>query len=71
MPANFENTGRKIDETTRRMEDELRQFIKYLNDDVVPKLRTHGSQILKSAAEQLSRLADSMDEKKKRGEEPK
>jgi hypothetical protein len=71
MPANFENTGRKIDETTRRMEDELRQFIRYLNDDVVPKIRTHGSQILKSAAEQLSRLADSMDDKKKSGEETK
>ena len=71
MPANFQDAGRKIDETTRRMEDELRQFIKYLNDDVVPKIRTHGSQILKSAADQLSRLADSMDDKKKTGEGPK
>jgi len=71
MPANFENTGKKIDETTRRMEDELRHFIKYLNDDVVPKIRTHGTQILKTAAEQLSRLADSMDDKKKSGEGPK
>ena len=68
MPVNFENTGRKIDETTRRMEDELRLFIKYLNDDVVPKIRTHGSSILKSAAEQLSHLADSMGDKKKTGE---
>jgi hypothetical protein len=68
MPANFQDAGRKIDETTRRMEDELRQFIKYLNDDVVPKVRTHGSQVLRSAAEQLSRMADSMDDKKKSGE---
>ena len=68
MPANFQDAGRKIDETTRRMEDELRQFIKYLNDDVVPKVRTHGSQVLRSAAEQLSRMADSMDDKKKNGE---
>jgi hypothetical protein len=68
MPANFQDAGRKIDETTRRMEDELRQFIKYLNDDVVPKIRTHGSQILKSAAEQLSRMADSMDDKKNSSE---
>ena len=68
MPANFQDAGRKIDETTRRMEDELRQFIKYLNDDVVPKVRTHGSQVLRSAAEQLSRMADSMDDKKKSAE---
>ena len=68
MPANFKDAGRKIDETTRRMEDELRQFIKYLNDDVVPKVRTHGSQVLRSAAEQLSRMADSMDDKKKSSE---
>jgi len=68
MPANFQDAGRKIDETTRRMEDELRQFIKYLNDDVVPKVRTHGSQVLRSAAEQLSRMADSMDDKKKSSE---
>jgi len=68
MPANFQDAGRKIDETTRRIEDELRQFIKYLNDDVVPKVRTHGSQVLRSAAEQLSRMADSMDDKKKSSE---
>ena len=71
MPANFQDAGRKIDETTRRMEDELRQFIKYLNDDVVPKIRTHGSQALRSAAQQLSRMADSMDDKKKSSEETK
>lgn len=71
MPANFQDAGRKIDDTTRRMEDELRQFIKYLNDDVVPKVRTHGSQALRSAAQQLARLADSMDDRKKRGEETK
>lgn len=68
MPVNFQDAGRKVDETTRRMEDELRQFIKYLNDDVVPKIRTQGSQALRSAAQQLSRMADSMDDKKKSGE---
>ena len=68
MPVNFQNAGRKVDETTRRMEDELQQFIKYLNEDVVPKIRTQGSQALRTAAQQLGRLADSMDDKKKSGE---
>lgn len=68
MPVNFQDAGRKVDETTRRMEDELQQFIKYLNDDVVPKIRTQGTQALRSAAQQLSRLADSMDDRKKSGE---
>jgi uncharacterized protein involved in exopolysaccharide biosynthesis len=68
MPVNFQDAGRKVDETTRRMEDELQQFIKYLNNDVVPKIRTQGSQALRSAAQQLARLADSMDDRKKSGE---
>ena len=63
MAAKFENTGRKIDDATRRMEEELQRIVKYLNDEVVPKIRVHGSQALRTAAEQLSHLADAMDKK--------
>jgi hypothetical protein len=64
MPANFEEAGRKIGETTRQLEDELQRVVKYLNDEVVPKVRVHGSDALRTAAEQLSRLADRMDARK-------
>ncbi len=62
---NFANAGRKIDEAASQVETELKRIVKHLNDEVVPKIRTHGSQALRVAAEQLSRLADTMDDKKK------
>lgn len=64
MSANFEEAGRKIGETTRQLEDELQRMVKYLNEEVVPKVRVHGSDALRTAAEQLSRLADAMDDRK-------
>ncbi|HEX6467441.1 MAG TPA: hypothetical protein VFZ99_09050 [Terriglobales bacterium] len=64
----FTSAGRKIDEATRRVEEEVKRVVQHLNDEVVPKIRTQGSQALRVAAEQLSRLADKMDDKKKTAE---
>ncbi len=63
--APFENFGRKldqeIDDATRKLEKESDRVIAYLNDEVVPAIRQGSSKALRTAAEQLSRLAEYMD----------
>lgn len=49
-----------------RVERELKQVINYLNDDVVPTVRQDSSRALRNAAEQLTKLADYMDESKRK-----
>jgi hypothetical protein len=39
--------------------------IQHLNDHVVPKIRTEGTQALRSLAEELRRLADKMDDSRR------
>ena len=63
--SGFENFGRKIDETVNkavpRVEEELKNVIAYLNDEVVPRVRENSSKGLRVAAEQLTRLAEHLD----------
>ncbi len=54
--ASFENMG-------RRMDEEIEKLISYINDDVVPSVRSHSTRALRIAAERLSRFADYMDQK--------
>ncbi len=66
MPTNFEDTGRKVDATLRdaaeRIELEIQKAIRYLNDEVVPQVRVHGSRGLREASDQLRKLAEHLDE---------
>ena len=64
MPTS-EETNRKIHQAVERVERELKQVITYLNDEVVPTVRKESSGALRTAAEQLSKLADYMDEAKR------
>jgi hypothetical protein len=63
--APFERVGRKLDaefsEAAQKLERESERVIAYLNNEVVPAIRNHSSKALRSAAEQLSRLAEYMD----------
>jgi len=65
LPTSDE-TNRKIHEAVERVERELKQVIVYLNDEVVPTVRQESSRALRTASEQLSKLADYMDEAKRR-----
>ena len=65
MPTS-EETNRKIHEAVDRVERELKQVIRYLNDEVVPTVRQDSSRALRNAAEQLAKLADYMDESKRK-----
>jgi hypothetical protein len=68
--APFEKFGRKMDEeisdAARKLERESDRMIAYLNDEVVPAIRQGSSRALRTAAEQLSRLAEYM-ERNRRG----
>jgi hypothetical protein len=58
----FESFGRKVDEhvtnAVPRMEEEVRKVISYLNDEVVPDVRSNSSRALRVAAEKLGSLAE-------------
>jgi F0F1-type ATP synthase membrane subunit b/b' len=53
--------NRKVEEAAERMEKETTEFIKYLNDEVVPAVRQHSTKALRVAADKLVRLADDME----------
>lgn len=61
----FENFGRKVDEKVTqarpRIEEEVKKVIAYLNDEVVPGVRQNSSKALRTAAENLARLADHLE----------
>lgn len=68
--SSFEDFGRKLDkeftEASRKLEQESEKVITYLNDEVVPAIRTHSSKALRVAAEKLSWLAEYMDQNRSR-----
>ena len=53
-----------INEATERLEKEIPEFIKYLNDEVVPAMRTHSTRALRVASQKLSEFADYMEQHK-------
>ena len=53
----------RLHEAGSRMEDDLRNIIKYINDEVVPDVRRNGSEALRAAAAELQKLARKMDDR--------
>ncbi len=64
--STFESFGRKVDARVGnigpKVEEEVRRVITYLNDEVVPQVRRNSSTALRTAAEQLSKLAERLEE---------
>jgi hypothetical protein len=56
--------NKSVAEAAERMEKESAEFIKYLNDEVVPAVRQHSTKALRVAAEKLANLADYMDQQR-------
>lgn len=52
----------RLQETAARVEDELRTFATYINDEVVPDVRKHSSEALRTAAAELQKLAQKLDD---------
>jgi hypothetical protein len=61
----FEDFGRKMDAefggAAEKFDREKEKVITYLNNEVVPAIRTHSTKALRVAAEQLSKLAEYME----------
>lgn len=51
-----------INDAAERLEKEIPEFIKYLNDEVVPAVRTHSTKALRVASQKLTEFADYMDQ---------
>jgi hypothetical protein len=54
--------GKTVGETTERIEKEANDFIKYLNDEVVPAVRQHSTKALRVAAQKMQDLANYMEQ---------
>jgi len=50
-----------IGDAAERMEKEIPEFIKYLNEEVVPAVRTHSTKALRVASQKLAEFADYME----------
>jgi hypothetical protein len=54
--------NRTVSETTERLEKEAKEFINYLNNDVVPTVRQQSTKALRIAADKLQQLANYMEQ---------
>jgi hypothetical protein len=54
----------QIREAAARAEEEVGRVLAYINDEVVPDIRRNGSHALRTAAEELQKLAQRMDDRR-------
>lgn len=57
--------SKSINEAAERLEKEIPEFIKYLNDEVVPAVRTHSTKALRVASTKLAEFADYMEQQQR------
>jgi hypothetical protein len=53
-------------EAATHLEEDLRRFSRYVNDEIVPDVRRNGSEALRAAAAELHKLAQRMDDHARR-----
>lgn len=63
-PSGRSGFGEEVRQAAAKAEDELQRLIRYLNDEVVPDVRRHGSAALRTAADGLKELAEKMDDRR-------
>ena len=54
--------GKTVADAADRLEKEIPEFIRYLNNEVVPAVRQHSTKALRVAAQKLAEFADYMDQ---------
>ena len=66
----FTTAGARLDDmlgdTSKRVEKETQKLIAYINDEVVPAIRSHSSTALRLASEKLNQAADMMEAGRKK-----
>ena len=55
----------RLREVAKTAEEDIKRLIGYLNDEVMPDVRRNGSVALRSAAAELHKLAEQMDDARK------
>lgn len=50
----------------RNLQRDFQQLIQYLNDEVVPEVRTHSTSALRQAAKEMTKLADYLDKTRRK-----
>jgi hypothetical protein len=58
----------RLREAGSQLEDELRKAIRYLDEEVVPEVRKSGSAALRTASDQLRKLAEKLDDERRKRE---
>lgn len=58
----------RFQEAGSRLEEELRRAIRFVDEEVVPEVRRGGSVALRTASEELRKLADRMDDERRKRE---
>ena len=65
----FQTAGARLDDVfgdaSKRIEEETKNLIAYINDELVPAIRGHSSVGLRIASEKLKQAADMMEAGKK------
>jgi glutamyl-tRNA reductase len=56
--------SKAVADAAERIEREIPEFVKYLNDEVVPAVRQHSTKALRTASQKLTDLADYMEQQK-------
>ena len=56
--------NRSVANVVESVEKETAEIINYLNNEVMPAVRSHSTKALRVAAEKLARLADYLDQQK-------
>jgi len=57
--------NRSVANLTETLEKETAELVTYLNDEVVPAVRTHSSKALRTAAGKLANFADYLETQRK------
>jgi len=61
-----ERLNRSVANIAKTLEKETAELVTYLNDEVVPAVRTHSSKALRVAAGKLSEFAEFLEKQQKR-----
>jgi hypothetical protein len=56
--------NRSVANVVESIERETAEMVNYLNEEVIPAVRSHSTKGLRMAAEKLARMADYLDQKK-------
>lgn len=61
------SVGQRIDDAIELIEMELRHTIAYVNDAVIPQVRSESISAMRKISDKLRNLADRMDQQQQRG----